>query len=101
VPIDWFQPEYWNALTVGERADFMTGGIKVALPLAEHCDTWEKCREWKNLPEEQFMEKYGNVVLAQYEMPTDEEIEQFKRWMATKDDETDEEQEVTRMAQAE
>jgi hypothetical protein len=84
IPIDWFEPEYWNKLTVGERAEYMARGIKVALPLAEHCQTWDQCREWKRLGKAEFMQKYGNAVLAQYEMPTEEDIEQYQ--LLQKDD---------------
>src|SRR5258708_3899895 len=87
VPIDWFEPEAWNSFTVRERFEYSEGGIAVGLPLETHCDTLAKCTAWKNLPEEEFMEKYGNDVLAQYHMPTDEEIAQLKKYDAGEEDE--------------
>jgi hypothetical protein len=79
VPIDWFDPEYWNSiLTVRERLDYLAGGgICIALPPEESCQTWEGCSEWKNLPETEFMERYGNVVLKEYNIPTEEEVDQI------------------------
>ena len=77
IPIDWFDPGYWNAvLTVHECLDYVEHGY-IGLHLVEHCQTWERCSLWKNLPEEEFMERYGNSVLEQYKMPTKEEIEQL------------------------
>lgn len=87
VPIDWFDPIYWNSLTVHERAEYSQGGTPVvALPLEQFCETWELCNQWKNLPREVFMEKYGNAVLSQYNLPTPEELAQLEEW--------DEEEEV-------
>jgi hypothetical protein len=81
IPIDWFDPGYWNmVLTVRERLDYIEHGIHIGLPLEEHCRTWEQCDLWKNLPEEEFMERYGNAVLGLYKMPTKEEIEQLRQW---------------------
>ena len=76
-PIDWFEPEYWNKLMVGEHAKYIECGIVVALPLADHCQTLNECRKWKTLEKMELMEKYGNKVLAQYKMPTNAEIEQY------------------------
>jgi len=90
IPIDWFKPEYWNKLTVGERAEYMAHGIKVALPLAEHCQTWDQCHKWKHLGKAEFMQKYGNAMLAQYEMPTEEDIEWYQ---LLKKDDTDSDEE--------
>jgi len=69
---------------VGEHAEYMARGIEVALPLPEHCQTWDQCREWKRLGKAEFMQKYGNAVLAQYEMPTAEDIERYQ--LLQKDD---------------
>ena len=87
VPIDWFEPEAWNNFTVRERVEYTTGGITVGLPLEMHCDTLAKCVEWKNLPEKEFMEKYGNDVLAQYHMPTEAEKTQLLEYEAGEEDE--------------
>ncbi|RDB18252.1 hypothetical protein Hypma_000603 [Hypsizygus marmoreus] len=81
VPIDWFDPSYWNnTLTVREHADYIEDGVDVALPLEEFCKTWEDCAKWKNLPKKEFMQTYGNAVLDLYDMPTEQELEQLARW---------------------
>ncbi|EDR04503.1 uncharacterized protein LACBIDRAFT_330689 [Laccaria bicolor S238N-H82] len=73
-----FDPGYWNTtLTVRERLDYIEHGVRIGLPLAEHCQTWEQCSLWKNLPKEEFMKTYGNAVLALYKMPTKEEVTQL------------------------
>jgi hypothetical protein len=81
VPIDWFDPIYWNIhLTVRERAHYVWDGAYIALPNAELCASWMECAKWKNLSTKEFMEKYGNAVLAEYNLPTEEEIEQLEEW---------------------
>lgn len=76
-------------LTVCERADYTKDGVYIALPLAQHCQTWEQCLAWKDLSDEVFMEKYGNAVLEQYHLPTDEEIARLEEFDG--DDEEEEE----------
>ena len=78
-------------MTVRERADFIKDGYTVALPLAEHCDTWEKISQWKNLPGNEFMARYGNSVLMQYSMPTDTEIARLEECDADEEDEDEDE----------
>ncbi|KAF9456497.1 hypothetical protein BDZ94DRAFT_1347540, partial [Collybia nuda] len=78
VPIDWFDPEYWNTLTVKECMDYILDGVRVALPLEEYCKTWAQCDAWKNLPEKEFMHCYGKFVLEKYKLPTKAEMEQLK-----------------------
>ncbi|KAF9455477.1 hypothetical protein BDZ94DRAFT_1366458 [Collybia nuda] len=81
VPIDWFDPTYWNTyLTVRERANYIQDGIYVALPMEEFCDSWGACVAWKNLPAKEFMATYGDNVLKQYNIPTKEEMEQLEEW---------------------
>ena len=81
VPIDWFDPMYWNTvLTVHDQLQYLSGGIRIALPAGQHCDTWEKCTEWKNLPRRDFFDKYSEEVLKDYNIPTEEEVEQFENW---------------------
>jgi hypothetical protein len=72
----------------------MERGIKVALPLPEHCQTWDQCGKWKTLESKEFMQRYGNAVLAQYTMPTDEEVKLYKRRKVETSDNDDEEEEV-------
>jgi len=89
VPIDWFDPGFWNnTLTVRERIEYVQQGgrIQIALPAEEFCDTWEKCIEWKILPEDEFMKKYGDEVLAAYKIPTEEEIAQVQLWDEDEDE---------------
>ena len=93
VPIDWFDPEAWNSFTVRECVEYTAGGISVGLPLEKYCNTLAKCAEWKNLPEEEFMEKYGDDVLAQYHMPTEAEIDQLAEYEAGEEEEEEEEEE--------
>ena len=81
VPIDWFEPIYWNThLTVREHANYIKGSAYIALPDPELCASWAECAKWKNLSEKEFMDKYGNTVLAQYNLPTEEEMEQLEQW---------------------
>ena len=82
MPIDWFEPKAWNSFMVCERIEYSAGSITVSLPLEMYCDTLAKCAAWKNLPEEEFMEKYSNDVLAQYHMPTNVEIAQLEEYKA-------------------
>ncbi|KAK7040033.1 hypothetical protein R3P38DRAFT_3311128 [Favolaschia claudopus] len=70
VPIDFFTPEFFNALTVKERDMYRDNGI--ALPLAS---AYNPVQNWKTLDEEEFMDKYGNDVLKLYKIPTEEEVE--------------------------
>ena len=72
---------------VHERVEYSVGSIDVCLPLEKYCDTLAKCMEWKNLPEKEFMEKYGKDVLAQYHMPTEAEVAQLRKYEAGEEDE--------------
>jgi hypothetical protein len=69
--------------------DYISDGIRVALPLEQYCETWVQCDAWKNLPEKEFMDRYGKFVLEKYKLPTKAEIEQLKQW-----EDGEEEQEV-------
>ncbi|KAJ3796507.1 hypothetical protein GGU11DRAFT_133361 [Lentinula aff. detonsa] len=78
VPIDFFDPDYFNNFfSVKERAHYAENGV--ALPSEEHCES-TSIDIWKNLSEAEFMETYGNAVLAQYKVPTKEEIEQLDEY---------------------
>lgn len=52
-------------------------GAFVALPKLELCkrEHWE---EWCRLDDDEFFEKHGAAILAEYELPTDEQAEQFE-----------------------
>ncbi|KAF7349138.1 hypothetical protein MVEN_01436000 [Mycena venus] len=70
VPIDFFTPEFFNALTIKEQAMYMDNGIALLLP-----ESFEPVKDWKTLDEKEFMEKFGNKVLELYQLLTEEEIE--------------------------
>jgi hypothetical protein len=46
----------------------------IALPSAAECCTLVPPPDWKNMSEDDFMEKYGNAVRAKYKLPTEEEL---------------------------
>ncbi|KAJ6560756.1 hypothetical protein DFH09DRAFT_865099, partial [Mycena vulgaris] len=71
VPIDFFTPEFYNALTVKERARYANTGV--AFPLADFAFD-EVHEEWKTMGKKEFMAMYGDDVLDRYDVPTPEEI---------------------------
>lgn len=81
-------------LTVRERAEIVKDGYTIALPLAEHCNTWLKISQWKNLSDDDFMTRYGNNVLAQYSMPTEAEMSRLEEWDADEEDEDEDEDDI-------
>jgi hypothetical protein len=66
--IDWFEPAYFNNLPISLRHKYCHNGI--AFPLRAH---WAE--NWQGLTDEEFMEKYGNAVLALYNIPTDADVD--------------------------
>ncbi|KAJ7852863.1 hypothetical protein B0H13DRAFT_1904404 [Mycena leptocephala] len=72
VPIDYFSPKFFNDLSVWDCASYMDNGI--ALPLEEHCQTWEAIQQWRSLSTADFMARYGNAKLALYNIPTEDEL---------------------------
>ena len=72
-----------------ERIEYIQQAIsiRIGLPAEELCRTWEECATWKNLPEKEFMSKYGDAVLEKYNMPTAEEIERI--WQYDEDPDID------------
>lgn len=103
VPVDYFTPEFFNALTVKERARYVNTGV--AFPLEEFAFD-EAHEDWKKMGKREFMEMYGNDVLEYYNLPTQEEIDALPKSDAEDDedeveidledteDEEDEEMEV-------
>ncbi|KAJ7782587.1 hypothetical protein DFH07DRAFT_949385 [Mycena maculata] len=84
VPIDFFTPEYYNALTVKERARYANTGV--AFPLEDFA--FDPAHEdWKTMGKQEFMEMYGDDVLDQYDIPSAEEID------ALSDSDADDEEE--------
>ncbi|KAJ7885250.1 hypothetical protein B0H13DRAFT_1628380 [Mycena leptocephala] len=72
VPIDFWDPEFYNnELDLQERAMYINTGV--AFPLPRFC-TPEHVRSWVKMPAKEFMVKYGNDVLALYNIPTEEEL---------------------------
>jgi hypothetical protein len=71
VPIDFFTPEFYNALSVKECAQYVDTGV--AFPLADFAFD-EVHEDWKTMGKKEFMEMYGNDVLEQYNIPSPEEI---------------------------
>ncbi|KAJ7315556.1 hypothetical protein DFH08DRAFT_820481 [Mycena albidolilacea] len=72
VPIDCFSPQFFNDLSVWDCAIYMKNGV--ALPTAEHCQTWTDIAKWKGLGKVDFMAQYGKAKLALYELPTEAEL---------------------------
>jgi hypothetical protein len=93
VPIDWFDPIYWNNLSIHEHAQYIKNGTYVALPSVELCTTWDECEKWKNMPEKEFMAKYGDAVQAEYKVPMADELEQLEQ--QDEEDEVEEELDVS------
>jgi len=71
-PLDWFDPEYFNSMDIQFRALYIDAPI--ALPLPEQSCSLVPPPDWKNMPVAEFMEKYGNVVRARYDLPTEAEL---------------------------
>ncbi|KAJ7729881.1 hypothetical protein B0H14DRAFT_3169164 [Mycena olivaceomarginata] len=72
IPIDFFSPEFYNALTVKERTRYVDTGV--AFPLAAIAfDSVHAA--WKTMGKKEFMEKYGYDVLEQYNIPSAEEVD--------------------------
>ncbi|KAJ7870208.1 hypothetical protein B0H14DRAFT_2571458 [Mycena olivaceomarginata] len=89
VPVDFFTPEFFNSLTVKERARYADTGVP--FPLAEY--TFTPVHEgWKKMGKVEFMKAYGKEVLQWYEIPTAEEIAALPNSDA--DDELDGEEEI-------
>lgn len=68
VPIDWFNPTVFNDLPAKIRAGYFDNGV--ALPLLAHHNNVD----WKTMDRDAFMAKYGDDVLALYNVPTEEEM---------------------------
>lgn len=89
VPIDWFEPAYWNLqLTVREKACYIANGVHVALPVEQLCKKWEDIVKWKGLSQGDFMEQFDNSVLTLYQIPTAEDI----KWLEEQEEEEDEDE---------
>jgi hypothetical protein len=93
VPIDFFTPEFFNSLTLKERARYANTGV--AFPLAEYAFNPTHA-DWKKMGKSEFMKAYGNQVLALYNVPSAAEIAELSDSDA--DDEEEEEEEEINLA---
>ncbi|KAF8233728.1 hypothetical protein L208DRAFT_1153360, partial [Tricholoma matsutake] len=66
-PLDWFDPAFFNAMSLRNRAHYATAPI--ALPLKSDCLSTDSDPDWKDMPRHAFMKKYGNHVWALYKLP--------------------------------
>jgi hypothetical protein len=71
-PLDWFDPAFFNAMSLRNRARYATAPI--ALPLKSDCLSTDSDPDWKDMPQRAFMKKYGNRVRALYKLPTATEL---------------------------
>jgi hypothetical protein len=75
VPLDWFDPDFYASLSNRSRCRVTPEEPSIALPPAPvPLFTNTKSEQWWKLPRKDFMEKYGNEVLAQYELPDDRDV---------------------------
>ncbi|KAJ3965809.1 hypothetical protein EV361DRAFT_1017082 [Lentinula raphanica] len=86
-PIDWFQPEKFNALPAQIRKRYVDA--PVALPPLEERKKLQML-EWALLPEDEFMTKYGDKVRELYKFPTQEELDAMEESSGDDEDEDDE-----------
>jgi hypothetical protein len=85
VPIDFFTLEFYNSLTVKERARYTETGV--AFPLPQYAFN-KSHAHWLTMGKAEFIKAYGNEVLAQYHVPSAEEIAELH---SDADDEEEEE----------
>ncbi|KAJ6523815.1 hypothetical protein B0H19DRAFT_1344934 [Mycena capillaripes] len=72
VPIDFWTPKFYNEdLDIQEKAMYVNTGV--AFRLGKFCNDQDAAK-WSKMPAKEFMKIYGNEVLAQYNLPTPEEI---------------------------
>ena len=93
IAIDYFEPPFWNNdITPRDRIRYVRKGIRVALPKKEFCRSWAEIVKWKDLDNEAFMAGYGNAVLTEYTIPTQEEIDAYD---GEDEDEVEEQLQIT------
>jgi hypothetical protein len=92
-PLDWFDPAFFNTMSLRNRARYATAPI--ALPLKSDCLPTDSDPDWKDMPQHAFMNKYGNCVRALYKLPTATEL------VALEDGEEEEENEQEENEQGE
>ncbi|KAJ7094901.1 hypothetical protein C8R43DRAFT_1236452 [Mycena crocata] len=92
VPIDFWAPKFYNEqFDLHEKAMYVNTGV--AFPLPQFCTT-EHHDSWARLGAKDFMAKYGNDVLAQYQIPTKEELAGLRSEGTTDGSDSDDEEET-------
>ena len=89
-PLDWFDPAFFNAMSLSNRACYAMAPI--ALPLKSDCLSTDSNPDWKDMPQRAFMKKYGNCVRALYKLPTATELAALEDGDDDDDDDDDEEE---------
>ena len=92
-PLDWFDPAFFNAMSLRNRACYATAPI--ALPLKSDCLSTDSDPDWKDMSQRAFMKKYGNRVRALYKLPMATEL------AALEDGEEEEEEEENEQGEQE
>ena len=90
-PLDWFDPVFFNAMLLRNRARYSTAPI--ALPLKSDCLSTDSDPDWKDMPQRAFMKKYGNRVQALYKLPTATELAALEDGDDEEEEEEEEEEE--------
>ncbi|KAJ3792331.1 hypothetical protein GGU11DRAFT_861533 [Lentinula aff. detonsa] len=72
IPLDWFDPGEFNKLPMHIRAKYKDSSV--VLPLEEKMQG-PRQDDWKTMGPKAFMKKYGKEVRAQYQFPSEEEME--------------------------
>jgi hypothetical protein len=85
VPLDWFEPDYFNTLPPRIRAMF---DHVIALPEDETTFFSSPASPWKLMKTPEFMQHFGNKILAEYNLPSKEEVAMMKDPDESSDDET-------------
>ena len=90
-PLDWFDPAFFNAMSLRNRARYAMA--PVALPLKSDCLSTDSNPDWKDMPQCAFMKKYGNRVRALYKLLTATELAALKDGDDDDNDDNEEEEE--------
>lgn len=77
-PLDWFAPAAFNALPIIERYERAKAGLFVVYPPQEFL-TIEKWHLWRKMPYTEFMERWGNDIKKEYNIPTHAEAAEAER----------------------
>lgn len=89
LPIDWFDPKYFNALPVSIRAQYNPKNI--AMPAKDDCNnlSWAELKA-AVLDREKFIKTHGRKVKGLFNYPTEEEIKNAQMESGDESDESDE-----------